>query len=138
MKYYKLTLLKDLPNLKAGFSITLSESQFDNPFGYGYIKPGLYYYNTKESREYTEQVYEICRYKSNAEWVKVEPDFSKGIKLRCPNCGQIGMFSYVLPELERVQETPVDDVYYYRHYGLECAECGFKICTHKILDHIAY
>ena len=128
MKYYKLTLLKNLPDLNAGFSVTLNEwIMNESPYGYNFRKPNSN--STKEDMEYKEQVCTVWKYKDNPEWVKVEFDLSRAIQIKCPNCETVGMFNYEEPEYCKSS----DDVYrYYKDVGLWCPHCGHELHTHTV------
>lgn len=116
MKYYKFTLLKDLPDIKAGFTFTLTEDQFANPFRWHYV-------------EDSEKVYEVCRYKDDPEWVKVEFDLSRAIQIKCPDCDTVGMFDYEGNEVSE-HDDGVDS--YYKPVGLWCPHCNFLLVTHNV------
>lgn len=128
MKYYKLTLLKDLPNLNAGFSVVLSEEIMEkSPYGYYFPKPNSS--SNEEDLEYSEQIDIVWEHRNDPEWVKVEFDLSKAVQIRCPNCGTLGMFTYEEPE--RCHSD--DGVYrYYVTVGLLCPHCEHQLSTHTI------
>lgn len=127
MKYYKLTLLKDLPDINAGFSITLDEDAMKEPFRYVYKKPNAK--SVQEDREYNEKVHTICEYMDNPQWVKIEFDLSKAIQIECPNCKTNGMFSYEEPE-QCHSDNGVST--YYKNVGLWCPHCEHQLKTHTV------
>ena len=127
MKYYRLTLLKDLPELKAGFSVVLNEWAMKNPCNILFRKPNSK--TNKEDDEYGEQICTVWRYRDNPEWVKVEFDLSQAIQIKCPDCEMVGMFNY-----EKQEQCHSDDGVdsYYKTVGLECPHCGYELDTHTV------
>lgn len=123
MKYYKLTLLRDLPTVEAGYSFTVDEKKLStwNP-GLGYVRDKVY----KEDEV-------LSAYKLNPDWVNVEVDTSKGIPIACPNCGKVGMFPYEDPiEFLSLKQYSKYQGDYVQKVGLEC------ICGHKIETNCVY
>lgn len=123
MKYYKLTLLRDLPTVEAGYSFTVDEKKLnEKELQHGYI------YRREEEKE--NEV--LNAYKLNPDWVNIEVDTSKGIPITCPNCGKIGLFPYEEPVGRRGFEPCFKHrVEYSQKVGLECA-CGYKVETHCV------
>lgn len=123
MKYYKLTLLRDLPTVEAGYSFTVDEKKLrEKELHHGYI------YRWEEEKE--NEV--LNAYKLNPDWVNVEVDTSKGIPIACPNCGKVGLFPYEEPICRRKNKGCFTYAYEYtQKVGLECA-CGYKIETNCV------
>jgi len=127
MTFYKLTLLKDLPGLNAGFSVTLKEDCYKEPYRYLYRKPASD--SSKDDYEYTEHVCLLCKHRDNPEWVKVDYDLTRALEIKCPKCDQEGMFPYEDPE-KRNCDDGVES--YYKTVGLWCPHCGFRLRTHTV------
>ncbi len=128
---YTVTLLKDLPDIKAGFTFPISDHLLYlrncGVIGYPGRPKGM------EEAAYDKMVRLILRYKDNSEWVKVEVDESKAYPLVCPGCGHKALFNYVDDEWTyQPGETSVDEGYSYRKAGLICGLCGYKLHTHSI------
>lgn len=124
MKKYTVTLLKDLPKIKAGFTFKITEDFIKAPY---LITSQI---KDMSNEEFTNKVIEVLLYCDNPEWVKMGPDYSEGIQINCPKCNTKGMFPFQDKELEK--EYNCDVTYWYQNVGLECACCGNKIYTHKI------
>lgn len=127
MKYYKFTLLKDLPNIPAGFSFTLGENDMERgPYG-------IYRHNDDgPDYEYTEKIRAVWRYKDNHDWVKVEYDLSKAIQIKCPKCDSVGMFNFYDKEDEEYDDGVSA---YYKSVGLQCPSCEYRLYTHRVHTH---
>lgn len=123
MKYYKLTLLRDLPTVDAGYSFTVDEKKLREwDFYHGHI------YSKEEEKE--NEV--LNAYKLNPNWVNVEVDTSKGIPIACPNCGKVGLFLYEDPiEFLSLKQYSKYQGNYVQKVGLECV-CGYKIETNCV------
>lgn len=123
MKYYKLTLLRDLPTVDAGYSFTVDEKKLREwDFYHGHI------YCKEEEKE--NEV--LNAYKLNPDWVSVEVDTSKGIPIACPNCGKVGLFPYEDPiEFISLRQYGKNRGRYVQKVGLECI-CGHKIETNCV------
>ena len=62
MKRYTITLLKDLPTVKAGFTFTAFEITLKK---YHYFKSQI---NKMTDDEFNEKVHNVLKYKDNNEW----------------------------------------------------------------------
>ena len=123
--YYKVTLLKVLPDVEAGFSFSISEDALKDH--------GSFYFKTKDKEwndDYNYKCHVLLSYKDNKNWVKIEPDMSRAIKIKCPSCGCDGMFAY-WGEKTHPEWNGVDYVGY-KHLGLICPMCKTKIHTHSL------
>lgn len=126
MKTYIVTLIKDLPEVKAGFSFPIRDWA---------LKEAPYVQFTSSidgmnDDEYNTKVHQVLKYVDNEEWVSKVPDLSKALKIQCPNCKSDGMFQYFDADLERVYDCDV--TLWYQHVGLECPQCAYKIRTHSV------
>ena len=63
MKRYKLTLLKDLPDTKAGTSVSVSKKEFEGVKSYDHKK--------HDESNFDWRIYQL---RNDPEWVKVEAD----------------------------------------------------------------
>lgn len=115
MKHYIYTLLKELPTVEAGHKIYISEKVLEK------VNQGIpYYFDDKSTYEI------LAAHKSNPEWVSVEYDMDKAIKVICPNCYSLGMFSCYNKELKYVYKG--DGVSeWYESVDLECPKCKHKV-----------
>ena len=124
MKRYTITLLKDLPTVKAGFTFTTFEITLKR---YHYFKSQI---NKMTDDEFNEKVHNVLKYKDNNEWVKIEPDLSDAIKIQCPECKNMGMFPYY-PK-NQVDHHDDGTVTLCIQPGLECPHCNYILITHSI------
>lgn len=122
MYYYAVTLLKDLPNIKAGFSFSISEDCLNKRFVFRSRKDGM------SDSDYTDAIYEILRYKNKSDWVKFELDYSQAVEVICPKCATFGMFTFSDDKPEYKYDDGVSK--WYTNSGLQCP-CGNKVYTHK-------
>lgn len=134
MKYYKITLLKDLPGIPAGYSFTLDEIRLkDERYSFNMVNqdPQL------DRRTFSQHVTAIMQAAATEEgWIKKELDMEKAAPIDCPKCGGHGMFGYIFPDPE-IQDNgdidPNDKIgYWYSVLGLECPHCGEKVRTQMI------
>lgn len=128
---YTVTLLKDLPDVKAGFTFPISDYFLNlkncGVSGYSGRPEGM------EKAAYDKMVRSVLRYKDNSEWVKIEVDESKAYPLICPECGHKSLFDYVDDERTyKPGETSVDEGFSYYKAGLVCGLCGYKLHTHGV------
>lgn len=79
MKKYIVTLLKDLPKIKAGFTFKITEDFIEAPY---LITSQI---KDMSNEEFTNKVIEVLLYCDNPEWVKMGPDYSEGIQKICVN-----------------------------------------------------
>ncbi len=114
-KQYIVTLLKDLPDVKKGFSFLTDE----------------YTLNHIACSD-TPMSCSVLRYKDNPEFVSVKVDLSKAYPLQCPECGAKSLFDYVDEERKYSYYWLADEETYYYEAGLECALCGYKLHTHNV------
>lgn len=125
---YTVTLLKDLPYVKAGFSFSLSSHYLNAPACNYSGKP-----ENIDQINYDKAIRSVLHYKDNPEWVKVEVDESEAYPLICPECGRKALFNYVDDERTyQPGETSVDEGYSYYKAGLICGSCGYKLQTHGV------
>ncbi len=114
-KQYIVTLLKDLPGVKKGFSFSADEHTLNH----------ITSCDTQKSRL-------VLYYKDNPEFVSVSVDLSKAYPLQCPVCGAKSLFDYVDDERKYSYYSLSDSEVYYYEAGLECALCGYKLHTHCV------
>lgn len=124
MKINKVTLLRDLPNVKAGFTFSISDR-----FLYDYCVEYSGCPDDLEQCVYDEMIHSVLMY-VDTDWVKVEPDISKAIQIQCPKCSSLGMFPYYEKQDKIVCDSDV--TYWYKKVGLECPFCGHMIHTHTV------
>lgn len=123
----KVTLLKDLPTVKAGFNFSIRENVMEEYFRYCRFEgcpKGM------DQDSYDEMIRCVLEYREFTEWVKIEPDFSAAIQIQCPNCKSVGMFPYSEDELKKVYDCDVTR--WYENVGLRCPRCNHKIHTHSV------
>lgn len=123
MKYYIVTLLKDLPNVKAGFTFKVTGEFIKHPYYLASQIDGM------SDEKFNDKVTEVLLYRDKSKWVKIEYDFSKAVKVVCPNCNKMHMFAFTDDDTEKRYEG--DGVTsWYENGGLECV-CGYKVYTYK-------
>lgn len=116
MKYYKLTLLKDVPQGKAGYSKTFDEKT---------LKEYCYYSSFNETDCF------LIYYQNCEDFVKKEIDFSKAIKsLKCSCCNSESLFSFTDEKFKEYDGGGI--TYTYRPVGVECGLCGKKVMITNI------
>lgn len=125
-KCYIVTLIKDLPEVKAGFSFSVHDRILKKA-AYVQFTSNI---NGMSDYEYNIKVRQVLQYIDNEEWVSKVPDLSNALKIQCPNCKSVGMFQYFDDDLERVYESDVTR--WYQRVGLECPQCSYKIHTHSV------
>ena len=125
MKRYTITLLKDLPTVKAGFTFTTFEITLKK---YHYFKSQI---NKMTDDEFNEKVHNVLKYKDNNEWVKIEPDLSDAIKIQCPKCNNMGMFPYY-PNENDVDYYNDGTLILHTKLGFECPYCNHILFTHSV------
>lgn len=124
MKYYKLTCIKDMPEVEAGFTCRMSEEELKGKYD-------LFDENNDRKRE--AKMYALRRHKDNKNFVKVEIDLSKAIpNLTCPKCGKISLFPCVG---KPYCEYDADIYSYYLDVSIECGVCRFKQLISKNFTH---
>lgn len=126
---YIVTLLKDLPEVKAGFTFPIDDHTLNlkncGVWGYSGRPKGM------KVEDYDKMVRSVLYYKDNPEWVKIEVDVSKAYPLICPECGRKALFDYKDDQITYVRgETSVDEGYSYRKRGLICGLCGYILIMH--------
>lgn len=129
MRHYIVTLLKDLPDVEAGFTFSMNEKELKDHQWYLFDSPNSVEISTEN---YNHKVHQVLRYKDNTEWVSITLDYSKTVQVICPKCNTLGMFSFKDEELERVHDADVTK--WYRKCGLECCVCGNKLYTHAVCE----
>lgn len=123
MIYYKLTCIKDIPGLDAGFSHTFSKENLDYP--------GCICFSNDPQED--EKINKLRRYMNYPDFIKTEPDLSYAVEeLVCPKCGKMSLFTFKDNEDEKY--TDGDVTRYYKGTGLICAFCNWKkylssVCT---------
>ena len=115
MKYYKLTLIKDLPEANAGYSKVFSEDSLKDKCGYV---------------GWTKIDYDLRYYQNNTEFVKKEIDLSKALpEIICPHCKSESLFSFIGEEISKYN---CDVTQWYKPVGLECGLCGYKLVVSQV------
>lgn len=118
MKYYKVTVLKDLPNFCSGES-------------YGKIPERVvearHYCRVERDGKDIQEL--IVLSKENPDFVKLEIDKSCAVSTICPKCGGSKMFP------TDTHSSRCDDGvrYHYSTISLICAECGTEAEIYKYL-----
>lgn len=121
MKYYKLTCIKDTPNVEKGFSYTVSEENLTDQHYSIFVDD----YNTVEGEKKNNKINElISLYQTGkTDFVKTEIDLDRAIpQILCPKCHKASLFTYVCPE-DRTYDDGVSS--YYKRVGLECGFCDY-------------
>lgn len=129
MVFYKLTLLKDLPEAPAGFSFSASAELLKTARS-GCARcdfPGCP--ADLKQVSFDRMVRVVLLYHDNPEWVKIEIDFSKAISIQCPYCKETGMFACTEDALE--VKYFYDVTRWYAHHYLFCPRCEGKVETHR-------
>ncbi len=109
MKYYKFTVLKDLPDFNKGEEYRhVSEKDIDE------------FNSIRRGGKDISKLFSIAR--NYPDFVKKEIDIDSAVQVDCPKCGGTKMFTHNEPSCKR------DDgvIYYYRTISLTCAICGYK------------
>ena len=116
MIYYKLTCIKDMPDVEKGFSYSFLEDDL-NPSG------AVLFSNDKKE---DFKIHTLLQYKDYPEFVQKEVDLSKAItELKCPYCNKESLFNFVDSELK--YHYSGDDVNkWYQNSGVVCGICGWK------------
>lgn len=125
MKRYIVTLLKDLPEVEAGFSFHCDEEVMEN-FSHILLKSQR---EDMTDSAFTYKVQLVLKYQNMNDWVKIIPDYSNAVPIGCPNCGNVGMFPFTDEQLDR--EFSAGILRWYRNYGVECL-CGNRVYTHRV------
>ena len=128
MKQYTVTLLKDLPDIDAGFSFSINEDDLANPHRAFFKSPD----ESMSDDDYKCLIRTVLECRNKPSWVEIKLDYSKAIPVTCPNCGTFGMFPFDGGKPERRYDSSMAITRYYQTYGLECG-CGHKIVTHHVL-----
>ena len=128
MKYYKITLLKDLPGIDAGFTVELDEDEFRNPYSYYFQKSDIR--NPTADIKYKDEICMVWDNKDKPDWVRVEFDLSKAVQIKCPNCDKLGMFGYSSAAYDKLDG---DVRRYFKDVGLWCPHCEHKLIVHSVL-----
>lgn len=111
MKYYKLTCLKELPDVDVGFSFTVSEDALNRGDSIVFEKNNI-------------EKHTLIRYKDSPKFVKVEIDLTRAKPdLLCPNCNKHSLFSYIDAETSEYDDGITE---YYKDVGIECGVCCYK------------
>ena len=122
MKYYKLTCIKDMPEIEAGFTCRMNEEEFNG-------KCDLF----DDDRAREAKMYILRHHKNNKDFVKVEIDLSEAIpNLTCPKCGKVSLFPCAS---KPYREYDADIYNYYLDVSVECGVCGFKQLISKNFTH---
>lgn len=122
MKYYKLTCIKDMPEVEVGFTCRMNEEELNG-------KCDLF----DDDRDRETKMYILRHYKNNKDFVKVEIDLSEAIpNLACPKCGKISLFPCASKPY-RKHDDGIDS--YYLDVSVECGVCGFKQLISKNFTH---
>lgn len=127
MKHFIVTLLKDLPEVKAGFSFKCDEWDLSNYYC------ACNFCNCPDNLDhmvFDKFVRKILSYQKYPDFVCVEPDYSEALQIQCPNCKEIGLFPYFDSDTSSVYDDGV--TLKYRGVGLECPRCSFRIETHSV------
>lgn len=128
MKKYIVTLLKDLPDVKAGFTFKVSEDMLNNHHGYCGIESQV---KGMDDDTFAKMLHAVLDYKDYSDWVNICVDISQAIQIQCPNCKNIGMFPYYEKELQQSYQEGVG-TYWYQDTGLECPHCNHRLKTHSV------
>ena len=113
MIYYKLTCIKELPEVEEGFSCTLSEYELNEPW-----------LLLSRNREENRKMCALKAYADNDKFVEKKVDLSYAFpELKCPKCDNVSLFNYKY-EIEPKYDDGVTT--YYTGVGLECGLCGYK------------
>lgn len=114
-KYYKLTLIKDLPEAKAGYCKVFSEDSLKDNCGYF---------------GWAEIDYTLRHYQDNTEFIKKEIDLSKALpEIMCPHCKSESLFSFIGEE-KATYDGGV--THWYKPVGLECGLCSYKLVVSRV------
>ena len=109
MRYYKLTVLKDLPGFNKGEEYHhVSEKEMQG----GCIV-------RRNNKEIQELIYYVDKH---PEFVKSEIDINSAVDVTCPQCHNTKMF----PNHKSSSKYDCDVRYYYKTISLVCAKCGHE------------
>ena len=125
MKYYKVTVLKDLPDWKAGTTYGSISEHAVNEYQY-----------CRMERDGKDVLELIPIAQKHPDFVKLELDENKTVKTCCPKCGSTKMF------LNNKKSENYDDGvrYFYATVSMYCFDCGtekdiYTFQTHSKVEH---
>ncbi len=119
MKYYKLTCIKDLPDVDIGYSCSFAETDLGNYF----------YFDEDMDKKNC-----LLRYYNDNRFIKMELDTDRAIpNLICPKCNKKSLFPKEADEYSEYQGDGV--TYWYKEVFIECGydDCDYQQKISKVL-----